>query len=96
MALTSYMKSYQHLSWINIALLPITLFSGSFFPLSILPSWLENIMYWTPLTQGIELMRALTLGTVNSSIITNLIYFALFVGAGLYFTTRRLNALFMK
>ena len=96
MALTSYMKSYQHLSWINIALLPITLFSGSFFPLSILPNWLANIMYWTPLTQGIELMRALTLGTVDASIFVHLIYFAVFVACGLYFTTRRLNALFMK
>jgi len=81
---------------INIAILPLTLFSGSFFPLSILPNWLANIVYWTPLTQGIDLMRMLTLGTVDSSIFIHLAYFSVFIAAGLYFTTRRLNALFMK
>mgnify|MGYP003344114519 FL=1 len=96
MACTSYMTSFQHMGLINIVLLPITLFSGSFFPLSLLPGWLEVIIRWTPLTQGIDLMRMLTLGTVDSSIFIHLIYFALFIAGGLFFTTRRLNALFMK
>lgn len=96
MALTSYMTSFQHMGLINIVLLPITLFSGSFFPLSILPNWIASIVRWTPLTQGIDLMRMLTLGTVNSSIFIHLIYFSVFIAGGLYFTTRRLNALFMK
>jgi lipooligosaccharide transport system permease protein len=96
MACTSYMTSFQHMGLINIVLLPITLFSGSFFPLSILPNWISSIIRWTPLTQGIDLMRMLTLGTVNSSIFVHLIYFMIFIAGGLYFTTRRLNALFMK
>ena len=96
MALTSYMTSFQHMGMINIVLLPITLFSGSFFPLSVLPNWLANIVYWTPLTQGIELMRSLTLGTVDGKIFIHLAYFSVFIAGGLYFTTRRLNSLFMK
>jgi lipooligosaccharide transport system permease protein len=96
MACTSYMTSFQHMGLINIVLLPITLFSGSFFPLSILPSWIANIVRWTPLTQGIDLMRMLTLGTVDGSIFVHLAYFSIFIAGGLYFTTRRLNALFMK
>jgi lipooligosaccharide transport system permease protein len=96
MACTSYMTSFQHMGLINIVLLPITLFSGSFFPLSILPSWIANIVRWTPLTQGIDLMRMLTLGTIDSSIFVHLAYFSVFIAGGLYFTTRRLNALFMK
>ena len=96
MACTSYMTSFQHMGLINIVLLPITLFSGSFFPLSLLPGWLEALIRWTPLTQGIDLMRMLTLGTVDASIFVHLIYFALFIAGGLFFTTKRLNALFMK
>lgn len=96
MAATSYMTSFQHMGMINIVILPITLFSGSFFPLSILPSWIANIVRWTPLTQGIDLMRMLTLGTVDSSIWVHVLYFTIFIAGGLYFTTRRLNALFMK
>ena len=96
MAATSYMTSFQHMGMINIVILPITLFSGSFFPLSILPSWIANIVRWTPLTQGIDLMRMLTLGTVDSSIWVHVLYFTLFIAGGLYFTTRRLNALFIN
>ena len=96
MALTSYVKGFQQLSLINIFLLPLTLFSGSFFPLDILPDWLAVVIRWTPLSQGIEMMRMCTLGTIDAGIFIHLAYFSVFIAAGLYFTTRRLNALFMK
>ncbi|MEY4035710.1 MAG: hypothetical protein RLZZ311_887, partial [Actinomycetota bacterium] len=50
----------------------------------------------TPLSQGIEMMRMCTLGTMNATIFIHLAYFAIFIAGGLFFTTRRLNALFMK
>lgn len=96
MALTSYIKGFQQLNLINIVLMPLTLFSGSFFPLSSLPSWLATFIRWTPLSQGIEMMRMCTLGTINPSILIHIVYFMVFIAGGLYFTTRRLNALFMK
>lgn len=96
MAATSYVKGFQQLNLINIVLMPLTLFSGSFFPLSVMPDWLASIVRWTPLTQGIEMMRMCTLGTINLGFFTHIAYFMVMIGAGLYFTTRRLNALFMK
>ena len=96
MAATSYIKGFQQLNLINIVLMPLTLFSGSFFPLSVLPDWLALIIRWTPLSQGIEMMRMCTLGTINSGIFMHVAYFAIFIAGGLYLTTRRLNALFMK
>ena len=96
MAATSYVKGFQQLNLINIVLMPLTLFSGSLFPLNVLPSWLEFFIRWTPLSQGIELMRMCTFGTVSSGIFVHILYFAIFIAGGLYFTTRRLNALFMK
>jgi lipooligosaccharide transport system permease protein len=96
MAATSYIKGFQQLNLINIVLMPLTLFSGSFFPLSSLPTWLATFIKWTPLSQGIEMMRMCTLGTINSSILIHIAYFAVFIAVGLYLTTRRLNALFMK
>jgi lipooligosaccharide transport system permease protein len=96
MALTSYVKGFQQLHLINIFLMPLTLFSGSFFPLSVMPNWLAAIVRWTPLTQGIEMMRMCTLGTVNWGILIHVAYFTLFIAGGLFFTTRRFNALFMK
>ena len=96
MAATSYVKGFQQLNIINIVLMPLTLFRGSFFPLSVLPNWLATFIRWTPLSQGIEMMRMCTLGTINSSIFLHVIYFIIFIAGGLYLTTRRLNALFMK
>ena len=95
MAATSYMTSFQHMGMINIVILPITLFSGSFFPLSILPSWIANIVRWTPLTQGIDLMRMLTLGTVDSSIMLNLIYFLVIIMIGLTIVTKKFTKLYI-
>jgi lipooligosaccharide transport system permease protein len=96
MAATSYIKGFQQLNLVNIILMPLTLFSGSLFPLSVLPNWVATFIKWTPLNQGIEMMRMCTLGTINMSIFIHIAYFAVFIAMGLFLTTRRLNALFMK
>jgi lipooligosaccharide transport system permease protein len=46
-------------------ILPMFLFSGTFFPISILPAPLEAIAYVTPLWHGVTLCRDLTLGDVE-------------------------------
>ena len=65
MAVTSYMKSFQQLEVINIFLLPMFLFSGSFYPLSVFPEWLQTIIRLFPLSHAIDLVRGLTLGNVS-------------------------------
>ena len=46
-------------------ILPMFLFSGTFFPISSLPAALEAIAYVTPLWHGVSLCRQLTLGDVE-------------------------------
>jgi lipooligosaccharide transport system permease protein len=46
----------------RFALIPLFLFSGTFFPVSSLPGWLQPVAYATPLYHGVALCRALTLG----------------------------------
>jgi lipooligosaccharide transport system permease protein len=46
----SFMKSFQQLEIINIFLLPMFLFSGSFYPLSVSPEWLQYIIKALPLS----------------------------------------------
>jgi lipooligosaccharide transport system permease protein len=96
MALTTYMKSYQQLEVINIFLLPMFLFSGSFYPLSVFPEWLQFIIKALPLSQAIHLVRGLTLGQINLGLLGHVSYFIVMIIVGLFFTTKRLNALFMK
>jgi len=96
MAITSYFKSYQQMGLINISLLPIFLFSGSFYPLSVFPDWAQIIIKTLPLWHAIELIRNLSLGIINFSLLGHITYFLVMIIAGLFFTTRRLNALFMR
>jgi lipooligosaccharide transport system permease protein len=81
---------------INISLLPIFLFSGSFYPLSVFPDWAQIIIKALPLWHAIELIRNLSLGIVNLSLLGHVAYFLVMIATGLFFTTRRLNALFMR
>jgi lipooligosaccharide transport system permease protein len=96
MAITSYFKSYQQMGLINISLLPIFLFSGSFYPLSVFPDWAQIIIKTLPLWHAIEMIRNLTLGVINFSLLGHIAYFLVMIVVGLFFTTRRLNALFMR
>jgi lipooligosaccharide transport system permease protein len=96
MAVTSYMSNIQQMQWINFFLLPMFLFSGTFFPVSVFPDWIQVIVKALPLWQGVEMIRAFTLGNIGPELIGHIVYFLVMIVAGLLFTTRRLTALFMK
>ncbi len=49
----------------RFVILPMFLFSGTFFPVEELPAPLEVVAYFTPLYHGVELCRSLTLGTAE-------------------------------
>jgi len=46
--------------------IPLSLFSGTFFPISQLPAWIRPLAYATPLWHGAALCRSLALGTVTA------------------------------
>jgi lipooligosaccharide transport system permease protein len=96
MAVTSYMSNFQQMQWISFFLLPMFLFSGTFFPVSVFPDWIQVIVKSLPLWQGVEMIRAFTLGNIGPELIGHIVYFLVMIVAGLLFTTRRLRALFMR
>ena len=49
----------------RFVIVPMFLFSGTFFPVSQLPLAFEVLAYATPIWHGVELCRGLTLGTVE-------------------------------
>lgn len=62
-AFTSRLESDQGLSSLfRFGIVPMFLFSGTFFPIEQLPDWLEWIAYLTPLYHAVELCRWLALG----------------------------------
>ncbi len=96
MAITSCFTTFQQMDLINIALLPLFLFSGSFYPLTVYPGYLQAILKLSPLWQAIEMVRDLTLGVVSLGILWHVLYFAVMVAIGVTATTKRLTKLFLR
>ncbi|MDQ2753998.1 MAG: ABC transporter permease [Actinomycetota bacterium] len=68
----------------RLGLIPLFLFSGTFFPLSQLPSWLHIVAYCTPLWHGVELCRSFALGTAGfAASLIHATYLVVLAAAGL-------------
>jgi len=49
----------------RFVVIPMTLFTGAFFPISQLPDWLRPVAWITPMWHGVELARGATFGTLR-------------------------------
>ncbi len=96
MALTSYFTTFQQMDWINIALLPMFMFSATLFPIAVFPAGVQWFIMALPLWHGVELMRQLSVGVFDGSSAIHLSYFLIMSVLGIAFTTRRLRSLFLR
>jgi lipooligosaccharide transport system permease protein len=97
MACTSFMRSWQDFEFVQLAILPMFLFSTTFFPLSIYPRPLQLLVELTPLFHGIELIRPLTTGAgIGLDLVGHALYFVGLAVLGLAVTARRLERLLLK
>ncbi|KOX12861.1 ABC transporter [Saccharothrix sp. NRRL B-16348] len=95
MAAATFMRSWQDFDLVQLAVMPLFLFSTTFYPLSVYPGWLQAVVQWTPLYHAIELMRALTTGYVGWGALTHVAYFAVMVVIGVVVAARRLGKLLL-
>ena len=95
MAITSYMKTFQQMDWINFVLLPMFLFSATFYPITRLPGVDPVDRQAMPLWHGVELVRGLTTGVIDPAMLVHVLYYVVMIAVGLVFTTKRLRALFL-
>jgi lipooligosaccharide transport system permease protein len=73
----------------RFGMIPMMLFSGTFFPVSQLPGWLRPVAYATPLWHGVALCRSLSLGSVDAgSAAIHVGYLAALAGLGLWAGSR--------
>jgi len=96
MAATTFMSSWQHLEFVNVAMLPMFLFSTTFYPLSVYPRPVQIVVECTPLYQGIALLRGLTLGYVGPSLLWHVLYLAVMGVAGLSLAGHRISRLLLR
>jgi lipooligosaccharide transport system permease protein len=74
----------------RVGLIPMSLFSGVFFPIGALPEPLRWIAYVLPLWHGVDLCRAATLGVAPDwSAAGNVLYLAAWAGLGWLLAYRR-------
>lgn len=91
LAATTYMRSWQDFDYVTLVLLPLFLFSGTFYPLTIYPHYLQLIVGLTPLSRGVALVRALDLGHLGPSDLLDAVYLAAVGAVGISVATRRLT-----
>ncbi|GAB4587997.1 ABC transporter permease [Nocardia sp. IFM 10818] len=93
MALVTYLRSTAQFDFVNLALVPMFLFSTTFFPLTVYPAPIQWLVRCLPLYQGIDLMRALAAGALHAGLLVNIAYLTALGALGLYGAIRRLDAL---
>ena len=96
MAATSFMKTWQDFDLIQLVVLPLFLFSATFYPIETYPEALRVIVQLTPLYQGVDLIRALTVGEIGPVLLFHVAYLVLMGIAGLVVVSRRLDQLLLK
>jgi lipooligosaccharide transport system permease protein len=96
MAATSFMRTWQDFDMIQLVILPMFLFSGTFYPLDAYPDAVRIVVQLTPLYQGVDLLRSLAVGVVGPSAIFHVAYLAIMGVAGLFVVSRRLDRLLLK
>ena len=96
MAATSFMRSWQDFDLIQLVVLPMFLFSGTFYPLDAYPDVVRVVVQLTPLYQGVDLLRSLAVGHFDGVLILHVAYLAIMGIAGLWVVSRRLDKLLLK
>ncbi len=96
MAATTFMRSWQDFEWVNMAILPMFLFSGTFYPLTSYPERLQWVVQATPLYHGVALERALVTGAVTPGVAGHVLYLAVMGSIGLRVASRRLGRLLLR
>ena len=89
MAYTAIAPSYTFFNYFFTLVIGVMfLFSGVFFPLDGLPSWVGWAAWFLPLTHAVILMRALTSGTLEPSMWVNGAWLAAFTLAAFWLSVR--------
>jgi lipooligosaccharide transport system permease protein len=95
-AAVTWMRTWQDFELVNLVMLPMFLFSATFYPISVYPQALEWVVQVLPLYHGISLVRALTTGTVGAIQLVNVAYLLALGLVGMLVASRRIDGLLLR
>jgi lipooligosaccharide transport system permease protein len=87
------MRELHHNQYVQLVMLPMFLFSATFYPLSVYPTFVHDVVAALPLYQSTNLIRGLTLGEVGRAQVFAAGYLLVFGLSSLWFGSRRLRRL---
>ena len=93
LGLTTYMRSFVDFDYVNLAIVPLFLFSATFYPLDRYPDGLAWLVRCTPLYQGVALERALVFGDLRWSLLVHVAYLLTMGAVGVKVAGLRLRRL---
>ena len=93
MAATTFIRKWRDFDYLQLAIMPMFLFSGTFYPIDAYPPALQAFVQATPLYRGVHLIRALTTGTPDAVLLIDVVYLLAMGTIGLAITSRRLGKL---
>jgi lipooligosaccharide transport system permease protein len=96
LALTTWMKSWQDFEYIVLAIIPMFLFSATFFPVTAYDRWLRVVVELTPLYRAVALVRELCTGLVTVDSLWSVLYLLVMGTVGLLVASRRFAALLLR
>ena len=96
MALTTFMRSWQDFEYVQLAIMPMFLFSATFFPVTAFEGPVRWVVEVTPLYRGVVLCRELTTGAVSWDSLVSVVYLATMGTLGFVVVARRLHKLLLS
>jgi len=79
----------------RFVIIPLFLFSATFYPITVYPGWLQAVVRCTPLYQGVVLVRSCDLGIFYWALLLHVLYLAAMAVVGVAITRRRLGRLLL-
>lgn len=96
MASATYLRTWADFDYIQLAIMPMFLFSATFFPLTTYPPVLQWVVQATPLYHGIAMTRELMLGDVSVAMAGHVAYLAVMGLVGTVWTAGRIEKLLLR
>jgi len=95
-AASTFVRTWQDFDLVLIVMIPLFLFSATFYPITLYPGPLQVFIQLTPLYHGVDLLRSLTTGSIGPSILFDLLYLVILGSAALLMAAARLERLLLK
>ncbi|MDK1010293.1 MAG: ABC transporter permease [Actinomycetota bacterium] len=95
-AAVTWMRTWQDLDLITLMILPLFLFSATFYPIDVYPDFIQIVTWVSPLYHGVVLIRGLTLGILEWTMLINIAYLASLGVIGSVITARRVKSVLLK